>query len=450
MPLKIKLAFQALSIVKKNWPQLLVLLLLLLMIPIFLITSVVASLFAWVGWDKDEPQQTDRYKKVASVYGLRWQDLLAIDLAKNEMDQDKLNPQALINDFVYYVDVDIPVYKTKKEKICNTNGCGEVKVPTAEIDYYRTEKQRRTRSFAEVIAYLNFELEQQEIARNNLSLLMGGEGRGGYGSAQVAETVLVYEPLVRRYAAENGIEDYVYVILALIMQESGGRYLDVMQASESLGLPPNTITDPEYSIQIGVSYFAGRLRNAGFDLKLALQAYNFGNAFIPYALDRGGYSKENTIAFSEMMARRMGWVRYGDVNYVDNVLRYINAEKAYDYPKVLAIMQQYVGMPYLIGGRTPEQGAFDGPGLIEYTFAQIGKDLYGTVVSQYDKTTAVSENEAQPGDLIFFETYKRGPSHVGMYVGDGKFLNANENGVEYSSVESWKKKYSFLGFRRIP
>ncbi|MGM0904417.1 MAG: lysozyme family protein [Bacillota bacterium] len=114
--------------------------------------------------------------------------------------------------------------------------------------------------------------------------------------------------------------------MALIQQESGGRHLDVMQSSESIGLPPGAITDPEYSIQLGVKYFAEVMKQAKGDIHLALQSYNFGNGFIGYALERGGYSKEVAILFSDMMAEKMGWSRYGDVNYVENVLRYYNAE----------------------------------------------------------------------------------------------------------------------------
>lgn len=145
----------------------------------------------------------------------------------------------------------------------------------------------------------------------------------GGGMANVSPLVLRYEPLVTKYAQKYGVESYVQLLLAKIMQESGGRLPDVMQSSESIGLPPNTITDPEQSIDIGVKYFASVLKSAGGDVKLALQSYNFGGGFIPYAQERGGYSKEVAVAFSNMMAAKLGWERYGDVDYVDNVLRYL-------------------------------------------------------------------------------------------------------------------------------
>lgn len=146
------------------------------------------------------------------------------------------------------------------------------------------------------------------------------------GQAEVSESVRRYEPVISEYAAKYGVEGYVEILLAKMMQESGGRGGDPMQSSESLGFPPNTITNPITSIDVGVRYFAGIIKETKGDVKLALQSYNFGGGFIPYANKRGGYSKETAVAFSNMMAKKLGWSRYGDVNYVDNVLRYFKGD----------------------------------------------------------------------------------------------------------------------------
>lgn len=66
-----------------------------------------------------------------------------------------------------------------------------------------------------------------------------------------------------KYARKEGVYDQLNIIMALTMQESGGRYLDIMQSSESIGLPPNSITSPEYSIQVGVKHFAAVFKKAG-------------------------------------------------------------------------------------------------------------------------------------------------------------------------------------------
>lgn len=85
----------------------------------------------------------------------------------------------------------------------------------------------------------------------------GYTGDGTGGDAQVSALVKRYEPLVSKYAAQYGVSNYVQLLLAKMMQESGGRLPDVMQSSESIGLPRNTISDPEQSIDVGVKYFAG-------------------------------------------------------------------------------------------------------------------------------------------------------------------------------------------------
>lgn len=147
-----------------------------------------------------------------------------------------------------------------------------------------------------------------------------GDGKGG--NAKVTALVRQYEPLIAKYAAKYCVSDYVELLMAKMQQESGGRGGDPMQSSESLGLPPNTINDPEASIDAGVKEFSEVMKAAGGDIKLALQSYNFGKGFIPYANERGGYSKEVAAAFSSMMAAKLQWPSYGDINYVDNVMRY--------------------------------------------------------------------------------------------------------------------------------
>lgn len=97
--------------------------------------------------------------------------------------------------------------------------------------------------------------------------------------------VLKHQPMVEKYAKENGISEYVNVLLAIIQVESGGTAEDVMQSSESLGLPPNSL-DTESSIKQGCKYFASLLsscKNQGIeDINVAIQSYNYGGGYIGY------------------------------------------------------------------------------------------------------------------------------------------------------------------------
>lgn len=151
----------------------------------------------------------------------------------------------------------------------------------------------------------------------------------------ISEDVMAYEPIIQQYAREHGIGDYVLLIQAVMMQESGGRGNDPMQCSECnfntlYPRVPGGITDPEYSINVGIQNLADCLRIAQCEspmdmdaVKLALQGYNYGQGYITWAMNKyGEYSKANAIEFSMKTAEAYGWDSYGDMDYVPHVLRY--------------------------------------------------------------------------------------------------------------------------------
>lgn len=166
-----------------------------------------------------------------------------------------------------------------------------------------------------------------------VALFGSGEGRSTY--VPVSAEVEAYTPIIQIYANQYGIPEYTELIKAVMMQESGGQGTDPMQCSESgynarYPHAPNSITDPEYSIDVGVHTLADVLDMAGVEspidldhISLALQGYNFGPGYISWALaNYGGYSELNAIEFSDMMAAQYGWAGYGDKAYVSHVLRY--------------------------------------------------------------------------------------------------------------------------------
>ena len=168
----------------------------------------------------------------------------------------------------------------------------------------------------------------------------GGSGSNAY--TLVSAEVEAYEPLIQKYAKQYGIPEYVELIKAVMMQESGGRGLDPMQAAEgsfNTRYPhePNGIKDPEYSIECGVQELKAALISAEVEnpidmehIKLALQGYNFGNGYISWAkTNYGGYSYANAVEFSTMQAARLGWDSYGDTQYPAHVLRYYPYGRAF-------------------------------------------------------------------------------------------------------------------------
>lgn len=173
-----------------------------------------------------------------------------------------------------------------------------------------------------------------------VSLFGGGGNSNSY--TPVSAEVEAYESLIQQYARQHGIPEYTELIKAVMMQESGGRGNDPMQASEcgyNTRYPntPNGITDPEYSINVGIQNLAACLSAAEVEnpidmehIKLALQGYNFGNGYISWAkTNYGGYSYANAVEFSTTQAERLGWDSYGDTQYVSHVLRYYPYGRAF-------------------------------------------------------------------------------------------------------------------------
>ena len=154
------------------------------------------------------------------------------------------------------------------------------------------------------------------------------------GSLLITVLSFAYTSVIQQYASQYGIPEYVSAIQAIMMQESGGRGTDPMQCSESpyntrFPHTPGSITDPDYSIEVGVQTFADCIRQAGCSspqdldkLKLAWQGYNYGNGYIGWALQRGGYTEANALQFSQEQAASHGWSSYGDPQYVPHVMRY--------------------------------------------------------------------------------------------------------------------------------
>ncbi|WP_099159280.1 lysozyme family protein [Virgibacillus ndiopensis] len=154
----------------------------------------------------------------------------------------------------------------------------------------------------------------------------------------ISDQVLAYEPLVDKYARLYHVTEYEDVMLAMMMQESGGRGNDPMQSSESYCGHVGCIEDPELSIKQGVYYFSKTIEAADGDIELAIQSYNFGRGFIDYVKGKSGnYTQEAAIDFSQKMyesapdksiysclreeAKKYN-ACYGDIYYVRDVMEY--------------------------------------------------------------------------------------------------------------------------------
>jgi cell wall-associated NlpC family hydrolase len=111
-----------------------------------------------------------------------------------------------------------------------------------------------------------------------------------------------------------------------------------------------------------------------------------------------------------------------------------------------------LGVPYRKGGNTESTG-FDCSGFVRHLYEKsVGQLLPRRAEEQAKSTEVIERSELKPGDLVFFNTMKRAFSHVGIYVGDGKFIHAPRAGkaVKVDDMRSayWQKRFN--GARRVP
>lgn len=112
----------------------------------------------------------------------------------------------------------------------------------------------------------------------------------------------------------------------------------------------------------------------------------------------------------------------------------------------------YIGTPYVFGGNTGASG-LDCSGYVKAVFEQAeGIALPRTALEQSRATLVIDRSELHPGDLVFFNTLRRAFSHVGIYLGDGRFIHAPRPGAQVR-IESMNNSYwnpRFNGARRVP
>lgn len=309
------------------------------------------------------------------------------------------------------------------------------------------------------------------------AVAMFGGGSDSNSYTPVGAEVEAYEPIIQKYAKEYGIPEYVELIKAVMMQESGGRGLDPMQAAEgsfNTKYPhePNGIKDPEYSIQCGVQELKAALTSAEVEspidmehIKLALQGYNFGNGYIPWAkTNYGGYSYANAVEFSTMQASRLGWSSYGDTQYVAHVLRYYPYGRAFTAGGNQAIVEVALtqlgnqgGQPYWswygFNSRVEWCACFvswcaDQCGYIEsglvpkFAGCVDGANWFKSNGKWQDRTY-----EPKAGDIIFFDWEGDGTTdHVGIVE---KCENGTVYTVEGNSHDACKQNQYAVGSSSI-
>ncbi len=113
------------------------------------------------------------------------------------------------------------------------------------------------------------------------------------------------------------------------------------------------------------------------------------------------------------------------------------------------VARSMVGKPYRYGGSTPK--GFDCSGLVNYSFAQVGVRVSRETRTLREEAVLVRTSALRPGDLVFFDQEGKKYSHVGIYLGDGRFVHAPSSGgkVRVDSLEAAYWSRHFVEARRI-
>ena len=125
-----------------------------------------------------------------------------------------------------------------------------------------------------------------------------------------------------------------------------------------------------------------------------------------------------------------------------------NAEVSNDKGQQIAkLAQTMLGSPYKYGGNTPN--GFDCSGLVFYTHGKLGIHTPRTSLKQFKTAKIITSKQLRSGDLVFFKLNKYNVSHVGIYIGQGRFIHAPKSGkrvsVNYLHDEFWQPKFVSAG-----
>lgn len=126
----------------------------------------------------------------------------------------------------------------------------------------------------------------------------------------------------------------------------------------------------------------------------------------------------------------------------------LSAGSAFADSKLNSAIKPIMGVSYKMGGTTTN--GFDCSGFTTYVFKKLGMSLPRVSSAQYKMGTAVSKKNLRAGDLVFFNTSGRGVSHVGIYIGGGKFAHSSTSrGVIVTSLNQSYFAKRYVGAKRV-
>lgn len=199
---------------------------------------------------------------------------------------------------------------------------------------------------------------------------------------------------------------------------------------------------------------------------VALTNTAFADYYTEYQTLRFGMQSSNVTDLQKDL-KQLGYFGYSSTGYFgsltrQSVINYQYANKLapdgivghatareIKVDQLLQMAKGYIGVPYVWGGTSPS--GFDCSGFTHYVYLKNGITISRTTELQYNQGTWISKSALRPGDLVFFTTYKPGPSHVGIYLGNGQFIHASSGAGKVTISDINKAYYAerYIGAKRI-
>lgn len=208
----------------------------------------------------------------------------------------------------------------------------------------------------------------------------------------------------------------------------------------------------------GRSYLANLARMGPMSAKLAAQVESMSQIPLPRPLQYVPGKQPKNGANPKLPPVRTAT---GKVKPIPVVVEAGHGRISPKIASVIRLAEQYQGTPYSWGGGGPggpsrgtQQGAntvgFDCSSFLQFVYARHGVSIPRVTYEQWKTGTRVSRKGLMPGDAVFFRPGPRGPEHVGMYIGNGKFIQAPKTGdvVKISSINDQYYRENFMGGRR--
>lgn len=344
------------------------------------------------------------------------------------------------------------------------------------------EKDKDMSDYANTYKYIYYKYTNDEGYKTELDFsaydvsgFSNVSSNGSYSAKNIPQAVLNLKSNFETAAAKYGIEDYVDVLLAICTQESHGSGNDVMQCGAS------SVAE---SIDTGTRIFSEHLKKSGGDLDIALQAYNYGGAYISYAKARGGYSKKNAIEFAKIHSggkkhepgNALGEWCYGDQNYVEHVKQYLNVSengKSTDMLKNAKSLHEALegnnaswsitNLPsyknirkskYVCCANYVSAVLVDTGYISESKYTPSAAGLEGVLSNESKFIKISSFSKIKAGDIVFMTrpNEKSGIGHVQIYAGNNKWYNtgstdAIRSASPRSSAASYVSKRFVCAYR---